>query len=68
MILNNNELAAVKDCLKRYIEFNNNGVMSSYKVKKSSLLLNDSFKTKKEKKRINYYINKLNEFERLLND
>lgn len=28
----------------------------------------DSFKTKKEKNRINYYINKLNEFERLLND
>ena len=33
MLLNNNELAAVKDCLKRYIEFNNNGLMSSYKVK-----------------------------------
>lgn len=29
---------------------------------------NDCFKTKREKKRINYYINKLNEFERLLND
>lgn len=29
---------------------------------------NDCFKTKKEKNRINYYINKLNEFERLLND
>ena len=28
----------------------------------------DCFKTKKEKNRINYYINKLNEFERLLND
>lgn len=28
----------------------------------------DSFKTKKEKNRMNYYINKLNEFERLLND
>ena len=28
----------------------------------------DSFKTKREKKRMNYYINKLNEFERLLND
>ena len=41
MILNNNELAAVKDCLKRYTEFNNNGVMSSYKVKQSSLLLMD---------------------------
>lgn len=41
MILNNNELAAVKDCLKRYIEFNNNGLMSSYKVKQSSLLLMD---------------------------
>lgn len=39
MLLNNNELAAVKDCLKRYIEFNNNGLMSSYKVKQSSLLL-----------------------------
>lgn len=39
MELNNNELAAVKDCLKRYIEFNNNGVVSSYKVKQSSLLL-----------------------------
>lgn len=38
MILNNNELAAVKDCLKRYIEFNNNGLMSSYKVKQSNLL------------------------------
>lgn len=33
MILNNNELSAVKDCLKRYIAFNNNGLMSSYKVK-----------------------------------
>ena len=41
MILNNNELAAVKDCLKRYTEFNNNGVMSSYKVKQSNLLLMD---------------------------
>ena len=28
----------------------------------------DSFKAKREKKRMNYYINKLNEFERLLND
>lgn len=41
MELNNNELAAVKDCLKRYIEFNNNGVVSSYKVKQSNLLLMD---------------------------
>lgn len=41
MILNDNEIAAVKDCLKRYIAFNNNGMMSSYKVKKSSLLLMD---------------------------
>lgn len=41
MILNNNELAAVEDCLKRYIEFNNNGLMSSYKVKQSNLLLMD---------------------------
>lgn len=40
-MLNNNELAAVKDCLKRYTEFNNKGVMSSYKVKQSSLLLMD---------------------------
>lgn len=29
---------------------------------------NDRFKTKKEKKRMSYYIIKLNEFERLLND
>lgn len=28
----------------------------------------DPYKTKREKKRMNYYINKLNEFERLLND
>ena len=41
MKLNNNELAAVKDCLKRYIAFNNNGFMSSYKVKQSNLLLMD---------------------------
>ena len=41
MILNNNEIAAVKDCLKRYTEFNNNGMMSSYKVKQSSLLFMD---------------------------
>ena len=41
MILNNDEIAAVKDCLKRYTEFNNNGMMSSYKVKNSSLLLMD---------------------------
>lgn len=41
MKLNNNELAAVKDCLKRYIAFNNNVLMSSYKVKQSNLLLMD---------------------------
>lgn len=41
MKLNNNELAAVKDCLKRYTEFNNNGIVSSYKVKQSSLILMD---------------------------
>ena len=41
MKLNDNELAAVKDCLKRYVSFNNNGLMSSYKVKQSSLLLMD---------------------------
>ena len=29
---------------------------------------NDRFKNKREKKRMNYYINKLNEFERLLLD
>lgn len=40
-ILNSNEMAAVKDCLKRYTDFNNNGMMSSYKVKQSSLLLMD---------------------------
>lgn len=40
-ILNSNEIAAVKDCLKRYTDFNNNGIMSSYKVKQSSLLLID---------------------------
>ena len=44
MKLNNNEIAAVKDCLKRYTEFNNNGIMSSYKVKKSNLLLMDENK------------------------
>ena len=44
MLLNNSELAAVKDCLKRYIEFNNNGLMSSYKVKQSNLLLMDEKK------------------------
>lgn len=41
MILNNNELAAVKDCFKRYVDFNNYGLMSSYKVKQSNLLLMD---------------------------
>lgn len=41
MILNNNEIATVKDCLKRYTEFNNNGIMSSYKVRQSNLLLMD---------------------------
>ena len=41
MKLNNSELVAVKDCLKRYIEFNNNGLMSNCKVKQSSLLLMD---------------------------
>ena len=41
MILNDNEIAVVKDCLKRYTEFNNNGMMSSYKVKQSSLILMD---------------------------
>ena len=44
MILNNNELAAVKDCLKRYIEFNNNGLISNYKVRQSNLLLMDEKK------------------------
>lgn len=39
MKLNNIELAAVKDCFKKYVDFNNYGLMSSYKVKKSSLLL-----------------------------
>lgn len=41
MLLNNNELAAVKDCLKRYIEFNNNRLMSSYKVKKEFNLIKE---------------------------
>lgn len=41
MILNNNELSAVKDCLKRYVEFNNYGLMSNYKVRQSNLLLMD---------------------------
>ena len=41
MILNDNEIAAVKDCLKRYTEFNNKGMMSSYKVKQISLILMD---------------------------
>lgn len=41
MILNNNEIEAVKDCLKRYVAFNNNGLMSNYKVRQSSLLLMD---------------------------
>lgn len=41
MILNNNEIEVVKDCLKRYIEFNNNGLMSNYKARRSSLLLMD---------------------------
>ena len=41
MKLNNNELAAVKDCLKRYVAFNNIGIMSTYKVKQSNLLLMD---------------------------
>lgn len=41
MKLNNSELAAVKDCLKRYIDFNNNGLMSTYKVRQSNLLLLD---------------------------
>lgn len=40
-MLNDNELAAVKDCLKRYTDFNNNGLMYTYKVKQSSLLLMD---------------------------
>lgn len=41
MKLNDNELAAVKDCLKRYVAFNNNGIMFTYKVKQSNLLLMD---------------------------
>lgn len=41
MILNNNELAAVKDCLKRYVDFHKYGIMSNYKVRQSSLLLMD---------------------------
>lgn len=38
MILNNNEIAAVKDCFKKYVDFNNNGMMSSYKVKKRKVV------------------------------
>lgn len=41
MKLNNSELAAVKDCLKRYIDFRNYGLMSTYKVRQSNLLLLD---------------------------
>lgn len=41
MKLNNSELAAVKDCLKRYIDFHNYGLMSNYKVRQSNLLLLD---------------------------
>ena len=41
MILNNNELAAVKDCFKRYVDFHNYGLMSNYKVRQSNLLLMD---------------------------
>lgn len=41
MKLNNSELAAVKDCLKIYTGFNNNGLMSTYKVRQSNLLLLD---------------------------
>lgn len=41
MKLNNDEIAAVKDCLKRYTEFNNKVMMYSYKVKQSSLILMD---------------------------
>lgn len=41
MKLNNIELAAVKDCFKKYVDFNNYRLMSSYKVKQSNLLLMD---------------------------
>lgn len=53
MKLNNIELAAVKDCFKRYVDFNNYGLMSSYKVKQSNLLLmNEKEMTKILKKDI----------------
>lgn len=43
MLLNREELAAVKDCLKNWCSFENYGLMSSYKVKNRSLLiLNDN--------------------------
>jgi hypothetical protein len=44
MILNNSELAAIKDCFKRYVDFNNYGLMSNYKVRQSNLLLMDEKK------------------------
>lgn len=42
MELNNNELAAVKDCLKNWCSFENYGLMSNYKVRQSNLLLLDN--------------------------
>ena len=41
MLLNKDELVAVKDCLKNWCSFENHGLMSSYKVKNRSLLVLD---------------------------
>lgn len=68
MILNNNELSAVKDCLKRYIAFNKGYIYTYTICHWIELYNNDRFKTKREKKRMNYYINKLKEFEKLVQE
>ena len=41
MLLNKDEMSAVKDCLKNWCSFENYGLMSSYKVKNKSLLILD---------------------------
>lgn len=41
MLLNKDEMLAVKDCLKNWCSFENYGIMSNYKVRQSYLLLLD---------------------------
>lgn len=66
------DIKSLCNCITFQFIENDHKTFNSYSKKGLNnwieLYNNDRFKTKKEKHRINYYINKLNEFERLLSD